>query len=382
MERGPSGNWISATYADEEVRAFVPRPLPPQPPIALGSADFDLMERANRALGRLDGLATVLPDTSLFVYMYVRKEAVLSSQIEGTQSSLSDLLAHEVEEVPGVPLDDVEEVSNYVAAISHGVARMRDGFPLSLRLLREIHGVLLSGSRGGDKSPGEFRTSQNWIGGSRPGVARYVPPPPDRLMECLGPLENFLHDVPDRTPLLLKAAMAHAQFETIHPFLDGNGRLGRLLITLLLCAEGALHEPILYFSLYLRQNRDTYFDHLQRIRTHGEWEPWLRFFLEGVLKTAADAVETARLALRTFERDRDQIQQLGRPASSALRVHRAFQEHPILTIRAASARTGLAEPTVSASLDRLQALGIVTELTGRKRDRLFSYAPYIALLAD
>ena len=383
MQRGgPSGEWTTTSTAGEQVRAFVPYPLPPRPPLDLTQRDFDLMERANRALGRLDGLATVLPDTSLFVYNYVRKEAVLSSQIEGTQSSLSDLLAHEAEEAPGVPLDEVVEVVNYVAALDYGLERLRGGFPLSLRLIREIHGVLLSRGRGSDKTPGELRRSQNWIGGTRPGNARFVPPPPERVMDCLDPFEKFLHDQPVRTPLLIKAALAHAQFETIHPFLDGNGRLGRLLITFLLCAEEALSEPILYLSLHFKQHRDEYYETLDRVRTHGEWEEWLRFFLEGVLTTSRQAVETARAALALFDRDRQRLQGLGRTAGSALQVHQAAQRHPLLSIKRGAARTGLSEPTVAAAFRRMEDLGMVREVTGKKRDRLFSYAPYLALLAE
>jgi Fic family protein len=375
------GTYVITSAGGENVRAFLPSPLPPQPPLDLSPGDFDLLERANRALGRLDGLAAVLPDTSLFVYMYVRKEAVLSSQIEGTQSSLSDLLAHEIDEAPGVPFDDVVEVSSYVAAVYHGLERMKRGFPLSLRLLREIHGILLSQGRGAEKAPGEFRRSQNWIGGTRPGNARYVPPPPERLMDCLDAFEKFMHDQPERTPLLIKAALAHVQFETIHPFLDGNGRLGRLLITLLLCAEEALAEPILYLSLHFKTHRDEYYERLQRVRTHGEWEEWLRFFLDGVLVTSRQAVETAKATLTLFDQDRLRLQGLGRPAGSALQVHDALQKRPVLTIARAADLTGLSMTTVSSSLARMSDLGIVRETTGRRRNRLFAYGPYMDLLA-
>ena len=278
MERGLQGYYMPSTTTPEPVLAFVPRPLPPMPPLQLDGNMYDLIELANRALGRLDGLTTLLPEPSLFLYFYVRKEALLSSQIEGTQSSLSDLLLYEIEEVPGVPLDDVQEVSRYVAALNHGLARLKNGFPLSLRLIREIHKVLLSGGRGSEREPGEFRRSQNWIGGTRPGNALFVPPPPIEVMPCLGDLENFLHDRPERTPVLIKAALSHVQFERIHPFLDGNGRLGRLLITILLCAEGALSEPLLYLSLYFKTHRQVYYDLLQQVRFEGDWEEWLRFF--------------------------------------------------------------------------------------------------------
>lgn len=378
----PSGTWVETTTAGETVRAFVPNPLPPVPPPQLTADDHDLMEQANRAVGRLDGLASILPDTSLLVYMYVRKEAVLSSQIEGTQSSLSDLLAFEIEEAPGVPLHDVSEVSNYVAAMEYGLQRLRGGFPLSLRLIREIHRILLSKGRGSEKTPGHFRKTQNWVGGSRPGNARYVPTPPDRLMGCLDPFEKFLHDQPQRTPLLLKTMFSHAQFESIHPFLDGNGRLGRLLITFLLCAEGALSEPLLYLSLYFKQNREEYYDSLQRVRMDGDWLGWLRFFLTGLLTTARQVVDASRSTLALFEEHRGQIQTLGRATGSVLRVHEELKRHPILSIQKTAERIGLSGPTVADSLTRLQNLGVVREVTGKKRNRIYTYSPYLALLAE
>ena len=268
------GRYIITAYGNENVRAFVPPPLPPDPPLRLDALQR-LLEQANQSLGRLDGLASVLPNLPLFIYAYVRKEAVLSSQIEGTQSSISDLLLFENKEAPGVPLNDVEEVSNYVLALNHGLERMRGGFPLSLRLIREIHAVLLSKGRGNDKQPGEFRLSQNWIGGTRPGTAAYVPPPPKLVPECMNALELFLHEDRADLPLLIRAGLTHVQFETIHPFLDGNGRLGRLLITFLLCAGGVLREPILYLSLYFKQHRPVYYELLDRVRTKGDWEAWL-----------------------------------------------------------------------------------------------------------
>lgn len=332
-----TGKLIKCTTVGESFNAFVPHPLPPDPSLELSPIHFDLLEKANRALGRLDGLSRLLPDTGLFVYHFVRKEALLSSQIEGTQSSLSDLLLYEQNEAPGVPIADVEEVSSYVAAMNHGLTRLREGFPLSLRLLREIHNVLLSTGRGITKSPGEFRRSQNWVGGTRPGNARFVPPPPERVVECLGALERFLHDDPVRTPTLIKAALAHVQFETIHPFLDGNGRLGRLLITLLLCAEQALTDPTLYLSLYFKQHRQEYYDHLQSVREAGAWEAWLEFFLTGVLETAGQAVASATRTLELFAADREQITMLGRPAGSMLRVHEHLQKRPITSVPGAAA---------------------------------------------
>lgn len=375
-----AGRYRVSSTAGESVEAFIPTPLPPNPPLQLSEADYDLIERANRALGRLDGITAVLPDTSLFIYLYVRKEALLSSQIEGTQSSFSDLLLYENEEAPGVPLDDVREVSNYVAALNHGLQRMREGFPLSLRLIREIHEILLADGRGSKKQPGEFRRSQNWLGGTRPGNAAFVPPPPDHVMDCMGALERFIHNDPVRMPLLLKTALVHAQFETIHPFLDGNGRVGRLLITLLLCAEEALAEPTLYLSLYFKTHRDEYYEHLQRIRTHGEWEAWLRFFLEGVTDTSKQAVLAARNTLELFERDRQQIETIGRAAGSALRVHGFLKQHPLVKIPRLVEALGLAHNTVSTALGNLEELGIVQEITGNRRNRLYLYDDYLNIL--
>jgi Fic family protein len=376
------GTYVQVSTAGEPVKAFVPTALPPDPPLALTSSDHDLVERANRALGRLDGLTALLPNISLFLYAYVRKEAVVSSQIEGTQSSLADLLLYESDQVPGVPVEDAREVSDYVAALDHGLKRLRGGFPLSLRLLREIHGVLLRSGRGSDKSPGEFRRSQVWIGGSRPGNARFVPPPADRVIECMGALEKFLHGEPVQTPTLIKAGLAHVQFETIHPFLDGNGRGGRLLITFLLTAEGALSEPILYLSLYFKTHRQEYYDHLQRVRTHGDWEGWLRFFLQGVVETADEALATTRRILALFENDRRRLEGLGRAAASAFRVLEYLERKPITGVQEMAKELKLTYPTVASALDRMKKLRIVKELTGYKRNRVFAYAPYVEILSE
>ena len=376
------GNYETTSVAGERVRAFMPPPLPPVPPLDITPERHDLLEKANRSLGRLDGVASLFPDPGLFLYMYVRKEALLSSQIEGTQSSLSDLLLFESDELPGVPLDDVEEVSQYVMAMNHGLERVRGGLPLSLRLIKEIHQTMLSTGRGSKKAPGEFRTSQNWIGGSRPGNAAFVPPPPHRVAECMGLLEKFLHDDPVKTPLLVKAALAHVQFETIHPFLDGNGRVGRLLITLLLCAEGALAQPMLYLSLYFKTRRDAYYDLLQRVRTEGAWEEWLDFFLMGVIDTTDQAVRTAQRVLELFRGDRARIEELGRAAASALRLHHAFQERAILSIPRAAKRVGVSQPTITASMAHLARLGIVRESTGRKRRKLYVYEAYLNILGE
>jgi cell filamentation protein, protein adenylyltransferase len=381
MKRGPIGEFSSLSLGGEKVRAFVPRPLPPVPGISLETIR-EKLDRALLALGHLDAVSAFLPDTNLFLYSYVRKEAVLSSQIEGTQSSLSDLLLFELEELPGLPLADVSEVSRYVAALEHGLRRLRAGFPLSNRLLREIHGVLLAKGRGADKTPGEFRRTQNWIGGTRPGNALFVPPPPDRVEECMAALERFLHDDPVRTPPLEKAAMAHLQFETIHPFLDGNGRVGRLLVTLLLCEEGVLKEPLLYLSLYLKQHRARYYELLQTVRTEGDWEAWLSFFANGVSTTAQGAVETARSIEKLFKKDRERIRALGRGANSALLVHHALEKRPLETIGRLASATKLTVPTVTKAITALEKLRIAREITKRRRGRVFSYSAYLRLLAE
>ncbi len=375
-----TGVYRTCSTAGETYRVYVPNPLPPSPPLDLDSEHHDLMEKANRALGRLDGLTLLLPDTSLLLYFYVRKEALLSSQIEGTQSSFNDLLLFESNEIPGVPLDDVQEVSSYVAAMDHGLNRMRNGFPLSLRLIREIHEVLLSKGRGSNKGPGEFRRSQNWVGGTRPGDATFVPPPPESLMECLGALEKFLHNDPTTTPVLIKAAIAHVQFETIHPFLDGNGRLGRLLITFLLCAEGALTEPVLYLSLYFKAHRQEYYGWLQKVRCDGDWEGWLKFFLTGVMETSDQATQSARLILKLFDKDREQIERLGKATGTTLRAQQLIKAKPLVSIPSAAKALELTVPTVTQSFHVLQQLGIVREITGRKRGRLFAYSEYLNIL--
>src|SRR6202171_682765 len=370
------GRYVVKTYEKETVRAFVPPPLPPDPPLRLDGLQ-QLLEQANQAVGRLDGLASVLPDLSLFIYAYVRKEAVLSSQIEGTQSSLSDLLLFENQESPGAPIEDVKEVSNYVAALYYGLKRMRGGFPLSLRLIREIHAVLLSHGRGSDKEPGEFRRSQNWIGGTRPGNAAFVPPPPHLVMECMGQLEKFLHQEKPALPLLIRAGLAHVQFESIHPFLDGNGRLGRLLITFLLCAGGALREPILYLSLFFKTHRQVYYDLLMGVRTTGNWEAWLEFFLAGVKETSDQAVNAARRIIALIDADRQKLEGLGRASASALRIHQYTQTHLILAIKSTAEKIGITFPTVAAAVGHMQRLGILRETTGRQRHRLVAYGAYL-----
>lgn len=373
------GTWANTTAHGETVRAFIPPKLPPVPAIDMVSLT-ELTERANIALGRLDGVTSILPATQLFIFMYVRKEAVLSSQIEGTQSSLNDLLLFEADEPLAVPLDDVEEVSNYIAALTAGIERMKT-LPLSLRLIREIHGILLRGGRGASLQPGEFRRSQNWIGGTRPGNAEYVPPPVPKMAERLNNFESFLH-ANDDLPVLIKAAIAHVQFESIHPFLDGNGRLGRLLITLLLYASGTLQEPTLYLSLYLKKHRQTYYDLLQQVRLKGDWEAWIAFFLEGVAETAEQAARTARSILELFDIDTARIQTLGRGAGSAAIVHQYLQKRALLSVPQAAKNLNLSEPTIHKACKALAGIGITLEITGRQRRKVYAYDKYLALLKE
>ncbi|WP_196259760.1 Fic family protein [Pelagibacterium limicola] len=374
------GRFIETPVAGEIVRAFVPPPLPPVPPIDVLSL-LDRLSVAERALGRLDGITMLLPRQELFLYMYVRKEAVLSSQIEGTQSTLSDLLRFETEAQAGEPIDDIREVSNYVDAMMFGLERLNE-LPLSLRLIREMHARLLQSGRGGTKHPGEFRRSQNWIGGSRPGNALFVPPPVTELDASLGALEAFMHEDHSRLPALIKAGLLHVQFETIHPFLDGNGRIGRLLVTLYLCVHGVLRKPLLYLSLYLKTRRADYYRLLQEVREHGSWEAWLEFFLDGVAETANQAFDAATRIVNLFKQDRERITAESERAGSALRIHDLMQQNPYVTSNQLVERTGLSAPTVNAALTDLQRLGIVDEVTGRRRGRVFGYRRYLAILSE
>lgn len=383
MKRGLQGRFIISRTSDEEVRAFVPNPLPPRPPLELHKhAIIEQLERAQLALGRLDGMTRILPDISYFLYLYVRREAVLSSQIEGTQSSLSDLLLYECKEMPTVPLDDVQEVSNYVAALNHGLKSIRGGLPICSRLFKDTHKVLLTKGRGSNKAPGEYRRTQNWIGGTRPGNAVYVPPPHTEVIGLAGDLEKFLNEKQSGLPALVKIALAHVQFETIHPFLDGNGRIGRLLIPLYLCAEGILSEPMLYLSLFFKTHRKLYYELLQTVRTEGDWERWLLFFLEGVELTANQAAQVATVAVKLFERDQKKVETLGRATASALRVHRLLQKKPVMTIASAARDLKMSFPTASAALLRMKKLGMVQEISGRRRNRTFVYAKYLNLLNE
>lgn len=384
MKRKLQGNYVKTSTVGETVKAFVPAPLPPTPDIEWSPQLRSQFEQAYLALGRLDSVTKLLPDTSLFLYSYVRKEAVLSSMIEGTQSSLSDLMIFELEQQPGVPIDDVEEVSNYVAALNHGLARVEEGFPISIRLFKELHAILLSGGRGSSKQPGEIRQSQNWIGGSRPGNAVFVPPPPGQVAEALSALERFIHDMHlpsgEQTSPLLKAALAHVQFETIHPFLDGNGRLGRLLITLILVSERILQQPLLYLSLYFKTHRQYYYELLNGIRLQGDWENWLQFFAEAVEFTANTAVATTQQLMAVAQEDAVRIRQQGRASTTLQRLHETLLKRPIASPKWLTKNTDLAPATVASGLRTLEQMGILEELTGKQRDKVYAYTRYIEIL--
>ena len=359
--------------------AFMPRPLPPDPPLQWDAGLLGLLSDATAAVGRLDGMAASLPNPDLFAASYVRREAVLSSQIEGTQSSLDDVLAHEVQaRVPDLPADIAETV-NHVRAMHLGLGLL-DELPLSGRLIRRVHKELMTGVRGQERNPGEFRKTQNWVGpaGCTLETAAFVPPAPDDLASAIRDFEAYLNN--SEEPPLVLAGLAHAQFETIHPFLDGNGRVGRLLITLLLTQRRALTRPLLYLSLFLKQNRLEYYDRLNAIRTHGDWEGWLRFFLTGVVVTASDAVRVANelSALTEQHRHAASSRELGRYAWPMLDL---LAEQPVITIKYASARLGATAMTVGRLLDQLILRGIVEEVTGRRRDRVYRYSPFLDVLA-
>lgn len=374
------GTYItSPKVAGESYKAYIPPALPPTPPIDLTQL-YSYLEKATSALAELNSIHKSIPNTSLFIYMYVRKEALLSSQIEGTQSSFSDLMLFEHHLKPEVTIEDVEEVSNYIKAIHYGIRRLKKNFPLSLRLLKEIHGILLSGGRGSKKTPGEFRRSQNWIGGTRPGNALFVPPPVNHLNQCLTDFEKFLHD--ESLPVLVKAGLAHVQFETIHPFLDGNGRLGRLLITLLLCHSGILDEPILYLSLYLKQNRSLYYDLLQEVRKHGTWETWLEFFLQGIYMTAKQAISTANRMNQLFDKDFSKIAKLGRVRFTCEQTLEYMKRLPQLTAPLLANELGITAPTARSALNHMVEINILEEVSNKKRDKVYSYRKYLNILEE
>ena len=364
-------------------RAFLPEPLPPIPPIRLEGNLQSLLSLADRALGRLDGSIQTLPNPDLFVFMYVRKEAVLSSQIEGTQSSLQDLLSAEAKMFsPDLPTD-VDEVVNYVNAMNHGLERLRD-LPVSVRLIKEIHERLLHGVRGARLTPGELRTSQNWIGpgGCTLGEATFVPPPPHEVPTALGSLENFLHSGSD-LPQLVQIGLAHVQFETIHPFLDGNGRIGRLLITFLLCQREILLKPVLYLSHFFKRHRAEYYERLQAVRDHGQWEEWLAFFLRGVSEVSREATDTARRILALREDHRTAVTtRMGRAAGNGLRVLESLYQRPVVTVADVQSLTGTTYTAANNLVSSLTDLGILVEATGYKRNRVFRYQPYIDLFGE
>jgi len=376
MRKRP-GKYVTIEVAKESYKAYVPDPLPPK--IELGKVS-GLLEKSVAALAELDSISGRIPNTSLFIHMYVRKEALLSSQIEGTQSSFSDLILFEQNQKPSVSLHDVEEVSNYVKAINYGVKQLKNNFPLSLRLLRDIHSILLSGGRGSLKLPGEFRHSQNWIGGTRPGNALFVPPPVEYLNDCLSNLEYFLHD--KTLPTLIRAAIAHVQFETIHPFLDGNGRLGRLLVSLMLVESGLLKTPILYLSLYMKQNRETYYNLLQEVRMHGTWETWIEFFLTGTIYSSNQAVKTAVSINNLLEKDLDKIETTGRARFSCERVFEYIKKLPQVSVNLLTKELGISSPTARKALNNMVNLGILEEISGKQRNKVYVYRKYLNILEE
>ena len=384
MERGPIGYYGAADYRGEQVQAFIPYPLPPEPPLELSDGLLSKLEQAMLALGRLDAISILLPDKDLFIYAYVRKEALLSSQIEGTQSSLSDLLMFEADDARGAPVDDVVEVSTYVNALEYGLEQIGQGRRISAQLIREIHGILLSKGRGSNFHPGEFRDRQNWIDGSHPNNADFVPPPHTEVPACMSELVNFLDatTTDDGIPTLVRAGLVHLQFETIHPFLDGNGRIGRLIITLLLCYAGLLHEPLLYLSLYLKQHCSVYYQRLDWVRRTGDWERWLAFFLDGVQETAEGAWATSQRLTQIFAAHRTLIQQNRRRANAALRVHEALMARPVASLTDVRRRAGISFSGASSGMDMLVDLGIARPLTDRRRNRLFAYDQYLSVLSE
>lgn len=381
MDRGLTGYYVPSIVGGKKCQAFVPKSLPPQPPLKLSN---ELQRRINVAmlqLGRLDSIGTLLPDESLFLYSYVRKEAVMSSQIEGTQSSLSDLMLYEMAGQPGVPMDDVQEVSCYVNALNLGIQRVHDDHPIEFRLITELHQVLMTSGRGINRGPGEFRKNQVWLGGTSPDNAIFIPPPATHIAECWSELERFINDLPEPTDPLVKAALTHVQFETIHPFIDGNGRLGRLLIPLILVDAKVLHQPLLYLSVFFKKHRQAYYEHIQKVRTEGDWEGWIAFFVDAVTATAVDAVAVAQQLYQLQIRDKAKLPALGRITRSAGQVLDALFETPIVNISKLVEITGLTPVTIGKVLDALESqAGMVKELTGKKRNRVYAYTEYIHIL--
>lgn len=380
-----AGDSRAGQYIDqlEGYKAFIPRPLPPTPEIIMDQEMWNLLSQADRALGRLDGATDALPNPDLFVFMYVRKEAVLSSQIEGTQASLIDVLEFESQALEPDNPQDVVEVVNYISAINYGLERLKE-LPVSLRLIREIHEELMKGVRGAERSPGEFRRSQNWIGsaGCSLAEATYVPPPPHEMIQSLNNLEDFLHS-PQPMPTLIQVGLAHAQFETIHPFLDGNGRTGRLLITFLLCEQNILQRPLLYISYFFKKNRAEYYDRLQAVRDTGNWEGWLKFFLRGVYEVAQEAAATARKIVNLKEEHRQLVlNEMGRRSGNAIALLESLYFRPVFNVEHAEAITNLSYQNANSLIKDLSDIGLLEEITGKKRNRAFSYAPYLDVFQD
>lgn len=375
-----TGIWVQQI---EGYKAFLPHDLPPDPPVKFDQELQGLLSKADRALGRLDGSVQSLPNPDLFVFMYVRKEAVLSSQIEGTQASLGDILEVEAQIFDPTRPNDTDEILNYVNAMNYGLKRLEE-LPMSLRLIREIHERLMRGVRGQHATPGEFRRTQNWIGpqGATIKNASFVPPPPAELPRMLGAFETFMHEA-DQLPLLIRIGLMHAHFETLHPFLDGNGRMGRLLIAFTLCQQTVLQKPVLYLSHYLKRNRSGYYGLLQAIRTDGNWEDWIKFFLRGVAEVANEATETARHIVQLREEHRQRlIDNLGKGAANGLRFLESMYQRPIFTVSTVADHLQISQQAANTLTDRLEQLGLVNEITGHKRNRVFRYDPYVALFSD
>lgn len=381
MQRGLTGTYTPAIAGGVKCEAFIPAPLPPQPGLDIHPVLQQRLSEAQVALGRLDAISTLLPAADLFLYSYIRKEAVMSSQIEGTQSSLNDLMLYEMDGIPGVPMDDVQEVSCYVSALTLGVQRIRDGHPITFRLVSELHQALMTHGRGANKQPGAFRQNQVWLGAHRADEATFVPPPANHIDDCWAAFERFINDVPAPTEPVIKAALAHVQFETIHPFMDGNGRLGRLLIPLLLVQAGILKEPLLYLSVFFKKHRQTYYDRLQQVRLSGDWESWLSFFADAIASTANQAVQIAQQLNTLLQTDKARLQQLGRLAGSAVQILEALFRNPVINIATLKQMTGITPATIGKALDAMQQqLGMVREVTGQKRNRIFTYTAYINIL--
>lgn len=381
MNRGLTGRYVPSIAGGFACQAFIPAPLPPHPPLEISGKLQARLAEAHIALGRLDAISSLLPDAQLFLYSYVRKEAVMSSQIEGTQSSLSDLMLYEMAAQPGVPMDDVQEVSCYVNALTLGVERINQGNPITIRLVKELHQALMTSGRGIQRGPGEFRANQVWIGGHRADEATFVPPPANEIAACWSELEKFLNDVPEPTEPVIKAALMHVQFETIHPFMDGNGRLGRLLIPLIFAQAGILKEPLLYLSVFFKKHRHIYYERLQQVRLTGDWENWLLFFVDAITATATQAVATAQQLNQLLATDKTKLAQLGRVAGSANQILEAFFNQPIASINLLVEKTGLTPATIGKALDAMENTpGLVRELTGQKRNRVYAYSAYIDIL--